>query len=93
MISFYKEKQALKRPANAKSSACKRCFTIIFYLMKKINFRNLSLLMGGAVVAQDWCTAIQNEANTNGHKWTPAFWDEWATVYEQGGCLHGVVTP
>ncbi len=49
--------------------------------------------MGGAVVAQDWCTAMQNEANTNGHKWTPAFWDEWATVYEQGGCLHGVVTP
>ncbi len=29
--------------------------------------------MGGAVVAQDWCTAMQNEANTNGHKWTPAF--------------------
>lgn len=61
------------------------------YVMKKII--NLSELFGGKVVAQDWCTAMQNEANTKGHTWTAAFWDEWATVYEQGGCLHAVVTP
>ena len=29
MISFYLETQALKRPANAKSSAYKRCITFV----------------------------------------------------------------
>ena len=61
--------------------------------MKKIDILSLMNLMGGKVIHANWCAAMQNTANENGHNWTPEFWDEWATVYEQNGCLHAVVTP
>lgn len=53
--------------------------------MKQIFSFELSVLLGGRVVAHDRCTALQNLINEKGEEWKkdkPEMIDEWAEAYE-----------
>lgn len=81
MISIYPVMQALKRPANAKSTRVQEVYHFkTNKIMKKVDDSDLANLMGG-VTGID-CADLQKIANTDGHTFTDEQWDRWATAYE-----------
>ena len=79
------EKQALKRPATAKSSAYKRCMIFLQNLnisdMKKISVQKLSFLLGGWA-NPDGCKKVQEKAAKMEKMQNPD-WDKWADDFDK----------
>jgi len=86
MISLYLERQALKRPANAKSSCVQMvCKTANGKIMNKISELDLTKLMGG--VTMEGCDYLQEMAaeheELDDQEAEDAWWEAWGEAFER----------
>lgn len=90
MISFYLERQALKRPVNAKSSRVQVENNISKKIMKQIANFELTSLFGGRAISS--CEEVQYMASTHVAPFNPSpaeqaaedkFWANWLELFDR----------